>query len=423
MPDFRTGSIAFIRSTGRLAYRHLPTVILWAVFIVLLLYSIGGVADVGRMFHAFSLRYDNGISGQAALAARQYAVDNAADADFWPASFWRVDDNTSATSETGSASITCIRFSGDGALAWDADFVRGAMPGVTDTDGCAISNELASELFGSTDVVGMTVTIDSSDWTVRGVFNNGEDLALLSVGDESTATSWQAAELTVVSGSPVTKSDAISFASASGMGRPSVALDGGNITEWARIAAFLPIIILVVFGLISLIRFVPRGIRAVVVFAVCLAFALFLPTLLDLLPGWAVPDMWSDFSFWSSLGTQFTTSMKEFLGMTPLYRDVEGRLILIRQAGLCFATVLCAAVLCVISFHQGIGRKTQSPKEASGQERFTLQALGRLLVAKGEAAVEKAGHKAEGVEAIEGGDGSSVQNVEKEGVKRWRASH
>ena len=333
---------------------NIPAVVLWAILFVLLVFLFRGAAAAERMYPDFSLRYSGEISGERAKAARLYSINAAGqDGVFWP-TFWR-EDALKAESDTGAASCTVVTFSGDGALAWDADFLRGSMPGAPDAAGCALSAELASSLFGSLDVVGMEVEIDGAKRVVRGVFEGSASLALVSAGEEATDISWHAAEL---GGDPenANRSAAESYSTASGLGRPAAVFAGDSISLWARLACFVPAAILIVFCVVRLFGLIPRGVRGPAVFAVCLAVALLLPAILRLLPGWAVPDMWSDFSYWASLADRFEAALRELLGNAPYLRDVEGKLILLRQGAICFAATLCAIGLCFAGFrsrHKG----------------------------------------------------------------------
>jgi len=131
------------------------------------------------------------------------------------------------------------------------------------------------------------------------------------------------------------------------MGGPDAVFAGGSIALWARLACFVPVIILVGFGVLRLLLLLPRGFRGLAIFAVCLAAAMLLPAALRVLPGWAIPDMWSDFSYWSSLAGQFESALRDLLGKAPYLRDVEGKLLLLRQCMLCFGGVLCSAAVCM----------------------------------------------------------------------------
>jgi hypothetical protein len=56
-----------------------------------------------------------------------------------------------------------------------------------------------------------------------------------------------------------------------------------------------------------------------------------------------VPTHWGDFTFWSSLFRQAGEGVKEFLRVPPTTRDVELRLILIRQMGV-LLIIACNAI-------------------------------------------------------------------------------
>ena len=323
--------------------KNLPMVALWAALFVLLLFLFRGASAIERMFPDFSLRFDDGISGGGAKAARLYSIGSEGEAGFWP-TFWR-EDRSVAECDTGSADCTAITFSGDGALAWNADFLEGTMPGVADTSGCALSDGLALSLFGSTGIIGMEVYINEGTWTVRGVFSEKQAVALLSAGDENQSVAWHAAELGE-SPENADRSAAEDFSFASGLGYPSTVIEGGIVVFFARLACFLSVAILAVFAIVLLIGRIPRRVRGFAVFGVCVAVALMLPALLSQLPGWAIPDMWSDFSHWASLSERFENGLRDLLGKAPYLRDVEGKLLLLRQSALCFSSTLCAVAIC-----------------------------------------------------------------------------
>ena len=303
------------------------------------------IRDDVRQYASVSLRYDTPISGEAAYAARRYSAAHN-NVYMFRLTFW---DEYKAvfSNELISAETVCIAYSGDALLVWPAKFIKGAAPGVIDGIGCAVSEGLAWRLWGSADVVGMTVEVDGAKSVVRGVFEGKDELALLSFRDEDTSRSWSAVELGGNS-AKVARDEVESYAAASGLGRPVFILTGSPVLLTGLMAA-LPLLILAVFGLVLIAGFVrkrfPIAFRFIP-FVFLLAFAALLPVLLGVVPEWMIPTRWSDFSFWGSLLSQASDNAREFLRVAPQSRDVELRILLLKQAGIMFLSVCFSIVIC-----------------------------------------------------------------------------
>ena len=318
--------------------------LLWCLLCALL---IAGSLNRGavRQYSSVSLRYDAPISGQAAYAARLYSISQNDQRPFWPA-FWK-EHTATIKSEFVTADVDCISFSGDAALVWPAAYISGASPGVVDDHGCSVSEALAWRLWGSSDVVGMSVDVDGAARIVRGVFKNANEMALISYRDENTSQSWTAVEL---SGGPAdcARGDAESFALASGLGKPDAILMRGPSSVAGFLAA-APLLILCVYGLALLISGVGKrfpAMRAPFLFMILIALAALAPPILDLLPSWSVPTRWSDFSFWVSLLDQASSGLREFFRAAPGLRDVELRMLLVSQASIALAAICVSLSVC-----------------------------------------------------------------------------
>ena len=332
------------QARGKLKIKPLiASAVLWAALAVLLVVGSANLSAL-RKYPSVSLRYNTPVSGQAAYRARQYAIEHGGEESFWPV-FWH---ETGASFSCGynKSTATCIIYSGDAALVWPAQYQAGAAPGVTDGAGCAISSALAWELWGGVDVVGRTVDIDEETRIVRGVFEGEDLLALLSVRDEDTGRSFTAVELTGGPSAPA-RSDVESFIAASGLGKPDYILMGTPVL-FASIMAVLPLIMLAAYGLalcIGQLKQYPNAMWGGL-FLLMIGFALFLPRLLETLPGWMTPSRWSDFSFWGSLSKQIGNDLREYFILAPRLRDVTYKILLLKQAGIAFLSVCLAMSVC-----------------------------------------------------------------------------
>ena len=318
--------------------------LIWCALAVLLAAGFINQSAV-RQYTSVSLRYNTQISGQAAYAARQYSIARSEEGAFWP-SFWN-ETTVALESEFVAVSADCVEFSGEVSLIWPATYIKGSAPGVMDSAGCAVSEALAWRLWGSSDVVGMTVQTDGNGRVVRGVFKGEHELILIPFHVEDKTQSWSAVEL---SGSPTgaARSDALSYANAAGLGKPESILVSGT----APVAGFmsvLPLLILAVYGLSLIIGIVRARFpiaRKPVFFLGLIAFAVALPVILGALPAWSIPTRWSDFSFWASLITAASSGIREFLQAAPMLRDVELRILLLKQTGIAFIAVCGSLSVC-----------------------------------------------------------------------------
>lgn len=316
---------------------------LWCLLAVLLVAGSGNLITL-RRYSPVSLRYNSPVSGQDAYKARQYAIEHGGEGSFW-LSFWH-ESKESFSGEFSKVDAVCIFYSGDASLVWPAGYLAGTAPGVTDGAGCVVSSALARAIWGDVDIVGKTVEVDGRTRIVRGVFQGEDLLALLSVRDEDTRQSYSAVELSGGPSAPA-RSDVESFIMAAGLGRPdSILMD--TPAFFASVLAALPLVILAVYGFalcIIQLKKRPAAIRGVLFFAL-IGFAVLLPGLLDMLPGWMIPTRWSDFSFWGSLAKQTGENLREYFTLAPRLRDVAYKILLLKQAGISFISVCCALIIC-----------------------------------------------------------------------------
>lgn len=320
-------------------------ILLWSVLCVLLSLGFTNINAVAERYPGISLRFEKQISGSSAYSAREYSIKHSDDETFWP-TFWQ-EEAISISSEYANIETDGIIFSGDANLVWPAEYITGSAPGAADNTGCALSSSLAWRLWGGLDIAGKTVEINEITYTVRGVFEGEDDIALVSVGDENISRGFAAAELT---GGPVnaTRDDIENYAIASGLGKPDTILNG-TPTFIARLMAIIPLFIMACYAAGMLIGWLwksHRIVRQIITFVIILGFAALLPTLLDAMPDWLIPGRWSDFSFWTSLMRQFDDNVMEFFHMTPKIRDAQGKMLLLSQAFIAYAGTICALLVC-----------------------------------------------------------------------------
>lgn len=197
---------------------------------------------------------------------------------------------------------TVIRFDGDAQLAFPAVYPYGAPPNSLMPECCAVSTDLAWELFGGEDVTGLTVELDSAEYTICGVLTCGEPVLLLPDSEGFTAAELWA---------PSARTDLYRYAqdraAQAGLPEPTQILCG---PEAAYLSGLLP-------WLCAVLAAWPLLRRTVKYPAV-----LCLPLLL-LLPVWFLPTRWSDTVFWSELFRSLSSRFLDWLTLAPALRDVS----------------------------------------------------------------------------------------------------
>ncbi len=109
-------------------------------------------------------------SGQLA-AAREWEKSNA-NTQAVTASFWSEKAAAvSADSDRTAEDVTCIGFDGTAQDCLPVEYLQGTAPGVVGQQ-CAISSTLAWTLFGSYDIMGLTVALDRTEYFISGVFKS-----------------------------------------------------------------------------------------------------------------------------------------------------------------------------------------------------------------------------------------------------------
>lgn len=333
----------------------------WALCLGGLWCAFAGAAWAGRCWPAMELRYSTPRTGRQIEEAKDYAARQAQEdgAGITPV-FWDEEAGT-ACANGRSLALTVIWANGDGQLAYPAQCLRGGVPGAGDSAGCALSEAAAWQLFSSLDVVGLTVELQGRTCTVRGVFRGSRSLAL------AGAEEGQALRNVALPGTAAgdARQEAIDFARAAGLGEPEHLCYGSSLAALAGALCWLPVLLALgrlAWGLWRAARALTPLRRQMIAFAAALCFALCLPALLALVPGWAIPSRWSDFAFWGELAHTLAERAVEWLAMPPFAKDVAGKLAL----GLCGAGLFLAC--CTAACLPPKAAKQQAPRHSDAQK-------------------------------------------------------
>lgn len=310
--------------------------------LLLLLISIIGMRNANSLSQrcrSVSLRYRQPLTTETVSTAQQRQPG---------LTFWTQD---SALLQTGLHQIqsNVLYYHGDAFLVLGQDCCSGKLPALLDTSSCAISTALARELFGSEEVTGLSLLLEDSSFTVRGVFQSSELLALIPRNDAG----FTAVELPY---SEDARQDPAAWVdvqlAASGLPEPDWQLYTGLCSALVKILAWLPLtfaFVVLTFSALHKLASWTFPARDAVLFVVLLAVAAALPALLAVWPSWFIPSRWSDFSWWGQTAQTLGQRLEAFLLAPGMGRDLAIKTGLLAQAGIGFLQcVLCELLRCTL---------------------------------------------------------------------------
>jgi len=313
-------------------------------------------------YDTVSLRYELGVDKQQILQVKDYLANNIEEQRLFP-TFWKEQEGTLST-DFQEVSTKTLVYLGEGYRVHHGEFLSGGYPIENDRNGCAISDALAFELFGSMDVIGQEVEFENhsnrsypkeknSDkekvYEIRGVFKEEEKLALFSGElDENYTVVELVGDMKGDSEGAVTI-----FVGNSGLEMPDQIVYGIGIASLLELACNLPLIIVVIWlslNSISLIQNRYPEIKEILWIFVFLLFAYNLPSLLEQIPQWILPSRWSDFTFWQSLLETMIMRIEEWFFLQVTIKDVIIKFIILK-VGLLVAVQLICTYYLYSAFH------------------------------------------------------------------------
>lgn len=296
-----------------------PWLVLLAVFAALQWGLCFWAARQAQLYPTTGLRFGEPLQ-QAELENVLDFMDSEENTRGITASFWGEQQQT-VTAEGGrqSSSVICIGYCGDARDCLPVTYSLGDAPGVLGKQ-CALSDALAQELFGSLEVLGLTVRLAGETYSICGVFE-AQDKVLLYPSRQALTC----AELRGVSWD-IPKTDAEQWCAAAGLPTPYIIRYGPQRVWLARLLCLVPLLLAGIALLAAFLKLTfswSCWVRSLVWFSLALAAALLLPVLLRALPGWLIPSRWSDLSFWPELFQQIREGLRAQESTAPYWRDLE----------------------------------------------------------------------------------------------------
>lgn len=115
----------------------------------------------------------------------------------------------------------------DAAIVFPAVYIQGSAPGAVDVNGCAVSESIALDLFGSTDIVGQTLQIGDRNVQIRGVFQGQTNLAITAAQESDMLKN---VELVGSPGGDL-REMAVDYVTAAGLGTPDQICNWKNLGQ------------------------------------------------------------------------------------------------------------------------------------------------------------------------------------------------
>ena len=201
--------------------------------------------------------------------------------------------------------------------------IDGMYPSKGDNRGCAISDEGARALFGSSDVAGKTLTVNQEDYVIRGIIKEKRKMLWIQNPD---AAGFSNIEMVYKSRTAVSAAE--SWLSQQELGTPDTVLAGGDYSAFNFLFLTLPVWAIIIYGYIVLKRQISRveivvlrnvllafwgiGLAALIFAGIRLSFRFSLDY---------IPKRWSDFSFYQGKAEQLVQSAQNIAGSKQLPGD------------------------------------------------------------------------------------------------------
>ena len=276
-----------------------------------------------------SVRYVDGAGVSPAQVSRavRYGKEDGNDS-FPELTLWREKRNqplSDGTFRSGAADV--LELFGDGGPLMPVSMSRGSLPAKGDSQGCAVSKDVAQSLWGSGDVLGKTLVYNGVSYTVRGVFEGCKNLVFVQGGADDEDL-YPALLLTFTEGGGNMVEDARNFMTRYSLPIGDI-LDMSLLLWLVSFLSALPAAVLVIWLVYRLLRqcwrlrFAPLlCVLFLVLAAGTLSLSAWAGSLMGL-PQNLIPTQWSDFDYWGKLFQNMGNSLNTALRLPLTARDMQ----------------------------------------------------------------------------------------------------
>ena len=267
--------------------------------------SAFGAQQQGAALRGVAARWNSGGVSPAQLEAQMGVLREDGAKGLPELTLWEEFDAQKLVNDDTSISCAVTRVYGHGEDVFSFTVLKGGWPVRGEPGFCALSDQAAFQLFGSTNAMGQSLTWNDRNYTVQGIFQSGDALMLAQAYADSEAK-MPNLQLRFANGG--SRAQAEAFLVRTSFGSGAILLDMPLIAWGLETLAALPALLLGAWILVRLIvrawqkRKYPRLLLTDLPLLLPLAAAAIYLSLRNMsLPAALIPGAWSDFSFWEGL--------------------------------------------------------------------------------------------------------------------------
>lgn len=212
----------------RKVYKIMLLAVLLAVALFCLMGAYRAADQIQTAYAPYSFRYNEVFSSDQIQSAHRFQAGE--DGTQYAMTLWNETKEVLKT-DLHSIDAQVVFYSGDVAIVFPAIYIQGSAPGAADANGCAVSESIALDLFGSTDIVGQTLQIGDRNVQIRGVFQGQTNLAITAAQESDMLKN---VELVGSPGGDL-REMAVDYVTAAGLGTPDQICTGKTWGNFSRI--------------------------------------------------------------------------------------------------------------------------------------------------------------------------------------------
>jgi hypothetical protein len=312
-------------------WKHMILIFGISIWIV----AIINQAYISDYYGAVSIRYKEPILTGQEIDNITSGMIEKEDNNIPEVTLWQRDEDIILTNEVRNASVKIglITVSGDMTKVYPGSMLYGGYLSKADDRGCVIDRDTAYKLFNSEDVVGLTITLNNKEYTVRGIMQGiGSNTMIVQeekqVVSKKAGIKYSCMEL-VFSDTENAKLLAENFIHTYGLGVPTAYIDGYIYQKISYLLIHIPLW----FSAMLLIIYIARKVNTLKSSQVLFVSGWFGIILLSAIliritnvhfyySSSMIPTRWSDFDFWGNQWKELIASLGGREGSILFYKDI-----------------------------------------------------------------------------------------------------
>lgn len=286
-----------------------------------------------------SVRYDEPtIDHESILHAADGFYKNDTKSSNTPSiSLWNLKRDVVITDEDGmnEMNVDLIRMNGDMSSVAKEDLLCGSFVLQGDLRGCVIDKATIYELYGSYDVLGMTIVLDNKRYNICGILDITANRMLIQ--EDSPTEKYTYLEFSYPMDKESIENRLMNdlgtvtrdFLLQYGFPESRAIIDKDFATDMMKMVYGLPGCFILLFIIIDMLKVHKKTRKVPLIHAITLPAIIFLSVLFGWIadirfsfPDRFIPTRWSDFDFWSRKADEIRHNISEFFNIMPVSCDM-----------------------------------------------------------------------------------------------------